>query len=274
MSSGDADGFRPALVCILGPSGRMGRALIDGSAGRADVRVASAVDREGAPGIGGLINEGSGAGVTVTSDLREGLLVSEVYIDFTTVAATIASAKLAAELAKPAVIGTTGLSADDEIALDNLAKVAPIVVASNFSLGVNLLVGLVTKAASVLGPQWDAEVIETHHRAKRDAPSGTALTLAKAIAEGHKSQYDEVKCHGRDGDVGPRPLGQIGVHAVRGGDVVGEHTVSLFGAGERVELSHKATSRAIFAAGALRAAAWVKDQPPGRYDMLDVLGLR
>lgn len=264
----------PALVCVLGPSGRMGRALLDGSAGRTDVRVAAAVDREGAPGLGGKVVEGSGAAVEVTADLREGLLVSEVYIDFTTAAATVASARLATELAKPAVIGTTGLSPDDEIALANLAKVAPIVVASNFSLGVNLLVGLVTKAAAVLGPTWDAEVVETHHRAKRDAPSGTALTLAQAIAAGHGSSYAEVHCHGRDGDVGPRPQGEIGVHAVRGGDVVGEHTVSLFGAGERIELSHKATSRAIFAAGALRAAAWVKDQPPGRYDMLDVLGLR
>jgi len=264
----------PALVCVLGPSGRMGRALLDASAGRTDVRISAAVDREDAPALGNRVNEGSGAGVEVSADLRAGFLISEVYIDFTTVSSTVAAARLATELAKPAVIGTTGLSAEDEIALEGLAKVAPIVVASNFSLGVNLLVGLVTKAAAVLGPTWDAEVVETHHRAKRDAPSGTALTLAKAIAAGHGSSYAEMHRHGRDGDVGPRPQGEIGVHAVRGGDVIGEHTVSLYGAGERIELSHRATSRSIFAAGALRAAAWVKDQPPGRYDMLDVLGLR
>lgn len=260
----------PALVCLLGPSGRMGHALLAAAAGRGDVRIAAAVDRPQAPGLGGTV-----AGeVVVGDDLRAGLIATEVYIDFTTPAATVAAARLAAELAKPAVIGTTGLGADDEVALAQLARLAPIVVASNFSLGVNLLVGLVAKAARVLGPTWDAEVVETHHRAKRDAPSGTALTLAQAIAAGHGRSYAEVACHGRDGEVGPRPEGQIGVHAVRGGDVVGEHTVSLFGAGERLELSHRATSRAIFAAGALRAAAWVKDQPPGRYDMLDVLGLR
>ena len=259
-----------ALVCVLGPSGRMGRAVLDASAGRTDVRISAAIDRVDAPGLGGLV----AGDVLVGEDLRAGLLVSEVYIDFTTAAATAAAARLATELTKPAVIGTTGLSEHDEAAVAALARVAPIVVASNFSLGVNLLVGLVTKAAQILGPSWDAEVVEIHHRAKRDAPSGTALTLAQAIAAGHGSSYAEVHCHGRDGEVGARPQGQIGVHAVRGGDVVGEHTVSLFGAGERIELSHRATSRAIFAAGALRAAAWVKDQPPGRYDMLDVLGLR
>lgn len=268
MSGGPA--AAPALVCLLGPSGRMGRAILDASAGRHDVRIAAAVDKADAPGLGHPV----AGGVVVGHELRAGLVATEVYIDFTTPAATVAAAHLATELAKPAVIGTTGLSAADEVALAQLAKLAPIVVASNFSLGVNLLVGLVGKAAQILGPSWDAEIVETHHRAKRDAPSGTALTLAQAVAAGHGSSYEAVHCHGRDGDVGPRPLGQIGVHAVRGGDVVGEHTISLFGAGERLELSHRATSRTIFAAGALRAAAWVKDQPPGRYDMLDVLGLR
>jgi 4-hydroxy-tetrahydrodipicolinate reductase len=263
-----------ALVCVLGPSGRMGRALLDASAGRSDVRISAAVDRPGAPGLGLAIPAAVADHIVVGDDLRDGLLVSDVYIDFTAPAATGAAARLATELTKPAVIGTTGLSAHEEAAVEALARVAPVVVASNFSLGVNLLVGLVTKAAQILGPGWDAEVVELHHRAKRDAPSGTALTLAQAIAAGHGSSYADVHRHGRDGDVGPRPQGEIGVHAVRGGDVIGEHTVSLFGAGERLELSHRATSRAIFAAGALRAAAWVKDQPPGRYDMLDVLGLR
>ncbi|MDQ3370699.1 MAG: 4-hydroxy-tetrahydrodipicolinate reductase, partial [Myxococcota bacterium] len=174
---------------------------------------------------------------------------------------------------RAAVIGTTGLAPDDEAAIDALAAVAPVVVAANFSLGVNLLLGLVKTAARALGTEWDAEVVETHHRAKRDAPSGTALMIARAIAAGHGSTYDEVKRHTRDGDVGARPRGEIGVSAVRGGDVIGEHTAVFFGPAERIELTHRATSRAIFAAGALRAAAWAVGQPPGRYDMLDVLGL-
>ena len=145
-------------------------------------------------------------------------------------------------------------------------------VAANFSLGVNLVLGLVRTAASVLGTEWDAEVVETHHRAKRDAPSGTALMIARAIAAGHGSDYDAVKRHARDGDIGPRPRGEIGVSTVRGGDVIGEHTATFFGAAERIEIGHRASSRSIFAAGALRAAAWVVGKSPGRYDMLDVLG--
>jgi 4-hydroxy-tetrahydrodipicolinate reductase len=182
-------------------------------------------------------------------------------------------ASLARARRTPAVIGTTGLASEDEAAVAALAEVAPIVVAANFSLGVNLVLGLVRTAARTLGPDWDAEVIETHHRAKRDAPSGTALMIAKAIAAGHASDYEAVKRHTRDGDVGARPRGEIGVQSIRGGDVIGEHTAFFFGAAERIEISHRATSRAIFAAGALRAAAWVVGKPPGRYDMLAVLGL-
>ncbi len=245
----------------------MGRALIDASAGRADVRVVAAVDRPDAPGLGDKIGP-----VIATSDAAAGLAAADVYIDFTSPAATRTIAKLALERKLPAVIGTTGLTADDEAALDALAKVAPIVVAANFSLGVNLLLGLVKQAAAVLGPEWDAEVVETHHRAKRDAPSGTALMIARAIAAGHGSSYDAVKRHTRDGDIGPRPRGEIGVSTIRGGDVIGEHTAAFFGAAERIEITHRATSRSIFAAGALRAAAWVVGKPPGRYDMLAVLG--
>jgi 4-hydroxy-tetrahydrodipicolinate reductase len=248
----------------------MGQAVIDGAAGHPEIRICAAVDRSDAVGLASVV----AGDVVVTSDLRAGLALAQVYVDFTTVGSSVAAAGVAAELGKAAVIGTTGFSAQDEAAIEALARVSPVVVASNFSLGVNLLVGLVTRAAHALGPTWDAEIVEVHHRAKRDAPSGTALTLAHAIAAGHGSHYDEVKRHGRDGQVGARPSGEIGVHAVRGGDVVGEHTVSLFGAGERIELSHLATSRTIFAAGALRAATWVVSQPPGRYDMLDVLGLR
>ncbi len=245
----------------------MGRALIDAAAGRSDVRVVAAVDRPDAAGLGVQVGP-----VIATSDPAAGLEACDVYIDFTSPAATRVLAMLAVEHKCPAVIGTTGLTAEDEAAIDALAKVAPIVVAANFSLGVNLLLGLVKQAAQMLGTEWDAEVVETHHRAKRDAPSGTALMIARAIAAGHGSDYEAVKRHSRDGDIGPRPQGQIGVSTVRGGDVIGEHTASFFGPAERIEISHRASSRAIFAAGALRAAAWVVGKPPGRYDMLAVLG--
>lgn len=257
-----------ARVCVLGPSGRMGRAVIDTAASRGDVVISAAVDRPGAPGLGAPIG-----GVIATEDLAAGLDACDVYSDFTSPAATRSAALAAAARRRPAVIGTTGLGPDDEAAVAALAQVAPIVVASNFSLGVNLMRGLARTAARVLGPDWDAEVVETHHRAKRDAPSGTALTIAREIAAGHGSDYDQVKRHTRDGDVGARPRGEIGVSTVRGGDVVGEHTAYFFGPAERIEISHRASSRHIFAAGALRAAAWVVGKPPGRYDMLAVLGL-
>lgn len=259
-----------AKVCVLGPSGRMGRALIDASAGRTDVRIAAAVDRPDAPVLGTQV----ASGVVATSDLAAGLAAADVYIDFTAPAATRTAAVAAQAARRPAVIGTTGLAAEDEAALAQLAEVAPIVVAANFSLGVNLVLGLVQQAARALGPDWDAEVLETHHRAKRDAPSGTALMIARAIAAGHGVDYDAVKRHTRNGDVGPRPRGEIGVSSVRGGDVIGEHVAMFFGPAERIEIGHRASSRAIFAAGALRAAAWVVGKPPGRYDMLDVLGLK
>ncbi|HET7500110.1 MAG TPA: 4-hydroxy-tetrahydrodipicolinate reductase [Kofleriaceae bacterium] len=259
-----------ARVCVLGPSGRMGKALLDAAVGRDEVRIAAAIDRPDAPGLGNQI----AAEVVATADLEAGLTACDVYIDFTSPAATRAVAEAAARHARAAVIGTTGLGPADEAAITQLSRVAPVVVAANFSLGVNLVLGLVRQAARALGPAWDAEVVEAHHRGKRDAPSGTALMIARAIAAGHGSDYDHVKRHTRDGDVGPRPRGEIGVSAVRGGDVIGEHTAYFFGAAERLEISHRATSRSIFAVGALRAAAWVFGQPPGRYDMLDVLGLQ
>ena len=257
-------------ICVLGPSGRMGHALLEAAAGRDDLRVTSAVQRLDAQGLGAPV----AGGVLATADVDAGLDACDVYIDFTSPAATRAVAAAAARHRRAAVIGTTGLGPADEALLDQLAQVAPIVVAANFSLGVNLLLGLVQQAARALGPTWDAEVVEAHHRAKRDAPSGTALLIARAIAAGHGVDYDAVKRHTRDGDVGPRPRGEIGVSSIRGGDVIGEHTAYFFGAAERIEISHRATSRAIFATGALRAAVWAVGQPPGRYDMLDVLGLQ
>ena len=240
----------------------MGRSVLDAVAGRNDVTMVAAVDRADAPGVG----------ISATADLGAAFDACDVYIDFTTPASTRAAAIAATPRRRAAVIGTTGLSAADDEAIAALIQVAPVVIAANFSLGVNLVLGLARQAARTLGPEWDAEVVETHHRGKRDAPSGTALAIAKAIASGHGVDYDRVKRHVRDGDVGPRPRGEIGVASVRGGDVIGEHVVYFFGPAERIEIAHRASSRAIFATGALRAASWVVDKPPGRYDMLDVLG--
>jgi 4-hydroxy-tetrahydrodipicolinate reductase len=239
-------------VLVHGSAGRMGRAVIEAAAGRSDIAIAAQVDRG--------------------DDLVAGLEACDVYIDFSSPDATRLAAQQAMLRKRPAVVGTTGLGSADEHAVAELARVAPVVVAANFSLGVNVVLGLVQKAARALA-DWDAEVVETHHSKKRDAPSGTALAIARAIAAGHGADYDAVKRHARDGDVGPRPHGEIGVASVRGGDVIGEHVAYFFGAAERVEIAHRATSRSIFAVGALHAAAWVVGKPPGRYSMLDVLGL-
>jgi 4-hydroxy-tetrahydrodipicolinate reductase len=171
------------------------------------------------------------------------------------------------------VIGTTGLSAEARAAIMHAGATVPLVVAPNFSLGVNLLCGLVEQAARALGEDFDLEVVELHHRAKRDAPSGTAIAIAEAMARGRGLDYPSARRYAREGDVGPRRTAEIGVVAVRGGDVVGEHTAYLLGPNERLELTHRATSRAVFARGAVRAAAWVVKQPPGVYSMRDVLGL-
>jgi 4-hydroxy-tetrahydrodipicolinate reductase len=246
----------------------MGHAVIAAAADRTDLRVAAAVDRQSALVIGTEVAPGVRAG----SDFAAGFAAADVYIDFTSPDGTRTAAEAARANKIAAVIGTTGLGEADERAITELAKVAPVVVAANFSLGVNLVLGLVKQAAKALGPEWDAEVVEIHHKAKRDAPSGTALAIARAIAAGHGVDYDRVKRHTRDGDVGARPRGEIGVASVRGGDIIGEHTAYFFGAAERIEITHRATDRAIFAYGALKAACWAVGKPPGRYDMLDVLG--
>ena len=240
-------------VVVVGAAGKMGRAVQDAARARADLTITGTVDQGDA--------------------VAAALAGCDVYIDFSTPASTLAAAQAAIAAKKAAIVGTTGLTADVDGVLGELARVAPIVVAANFSLGVNLMLGLVRQAARALGPDWDAEVVETHHKAKRDAPSGTALAIAKAIAAGHGSDYDAVKRHARDGEVGARPRGEIGVATVRGGDVVGEHVAYFFGQAERLEIAHRATSRGIFATGALVAAAWIVGKPPGRYTMLDVLGL-
>jgi 4-hydroxy-tetrahydrodipicolinate reductase len=198
---------------------------------------------------------------------------TEAVIDFTFHEAVPANIAKAAEDGIVYVIGTTGLTEEEQKCVDEAAKKIPVVQSGNYSLGINLLLGLVEKASKILGVEYDCEVVEMHHRNKKDSPSGTALMLAKAAAEGRGQDFDRVAVFGREGMVGERPQGEIAVHAVRGGSVIGDHTVMFAGDVERIEITHKAQTREAFAAGALRAACWAAGKKPGIYTMRDVLGL-
>lgn len=207
-------------------------------------------------------------------DPAAALAVGEVVIDFSGAPALVPLLGACRASGKPLVIGTTGHTAEQRATIQQAAGEIPIVFAANFSVGVNTLFWLTRQAAQILGPDFDLEIIEVHHRLKKDAPSGTARRLAEILAEARGLDYETDARHGREGIVGARGAREIGVHAVRGGDVVGEHTVVFADVGERVELVHKASSRETFALGALRSAAWLRGRPPGLYDMEDVLGLR
>ncbi len=256
-------------LCILGPSGRTGGQVVDLVAEHDDLDLVACVDRHGSDLIGRELIPG----VVVSTDVAAAIAGADVYIDFTTPTATTAAARAATASATAAVIGTTGLDTDAIDAIDALAAVAPVVTAPNFSLGVNLLFGLAESAARALGRDFDLEVVELHHHHKRDAPSGTALALGQALADGRGIDFAEHRRCARDGEVGARADDEIGIVAVRGGDIVGEHTAYLIGKSERIEITHRAASRAIFAAGALRAATWAAGKPAGRYTMKQVLGL-
>ncbi len=212
-------------------------------------------------------------GVLATDDASELFRLSDVVIDFTLPTATALHAALAAQTGTALLVGTTGLGPSERAALDKAAAAAPVLVAANTSLGVVLMQSLVRQAAAALGEDWDIEIVEMHHRHKIDAPSGTAWALGQAAAEGRKVDLDEVADRGRDGHTGARKTGAIGFASLRGGDVVGEHTVVYAGASERIELTHKANDRRIFAVGAVRAARWLAGKPAGAYRMSDVLGL-
>lgn len=240
-------------VAILGAAGRMGRMLCALAEANPELELVARVDV--ADGFDTTWPDGT-----------------EAVVDFTFHTAVPANVEKAAAAGVAYVIGTTGLSADEQARVDACAQKIPIVQAANYSLGVNLLLDLVRKAAAVLGTDYDIEVVEMHHRHKKDAPSGTALMLARAAAAGRQVELDDVACYGRHGIVGERPEGQIALHALRGGSVVGDHTVMFAGDVERVEITHKAQGREAFAAGALRAAQWAAGRAPSHYDMRDVLG--
>jgi 4-hydroxy-tetrahydrodipicolinate reductase len=254
----------------------MGRMLVKVIAEQPGLQLAAATGRPDSPSLGQDAGQLAGLqpiGVTVTSDLDRSF-DADVIVDFTTPAATAWTVTQAAEREVPMVIGTTGLSTQERKAVDKAARKIPIVLSANMSLGVNVLFGLISQAAAALGDAYDVEIVETHHRHKRDSPSGTALAMADVLAHALGRDLARVGSYGRKGDVGARPAGEIGVHAVRGGDVVGDHSVYFLGLGERLEISHRASSRETFARGALRAAEWLVERDPGIYDMQDVLGLR
>jgi 4-hydroxy-tetrahydrodipicolinate reductase len=241
-------------IIITGAQGRMGLTLLRCAERIPDIEVV------------GQIDEGD--------NLRASIERADVVIDFSFHDATAGFAEECAQHKKALVIGTTGHNDAQKAEILNLKTQIPIVWSSNYSTGVNTLFWLTRKAAEILGPHFDLEIVEMHHRLKKDAPSGTADTLAKILAEVRRQQLKEVIRHGREGLVGERTATEIGMHSIRGGDVVGDHTVIFATNGERVELTHKASSRETFANGALRAAQWAVKQQPGLYDMQDVLGLK
>ena len=263
-------------VVIIGAAGRMGQALVRGARRLESVLVAGAVERADCPALGkdaGLLAGEGEMGIAIVSDLSATAAKGDVLIDFSFHAAVPTNVRAAVELRKAMVIGTTGLTPEEKAVLVEAAKRIPIVHAPNMSLGGNLLFSLVREAARVLGQDYDCEIVEVHHRFKKDAPSGTALRLAEKAAEGRGQDLKAVAVYGREGITGERPRGQIGIHALRCGDVVGDHTVEFSTLGERVQLTHRATSRDCLATGALKAAEWVAGRAPGLYDMQDVLGV-
>jgi 4-hydroxy-tetrahydrodipicolinate reductase len=265
----------PGIV-ITGASGRMGQMLVKTALASDKVTLAACLERPGHAWIGRDIGEcmgGGATGIKVTDDPLEAFAKAQGVIDFTAPDATVEFAALAAQARAVHVIGTTGLEPSHIAKIDAASRHAVIVRAGNMSLGVNLLVGLTRKVAAALDADWDIEVVEAHHRMKVDAPSGTALMLGEAAAQGRGISLSDAKVSGRDGITGARATGSIGFSAIRGGDIVGEHDVIFASEGERIVLRHLATDRSIFAKGALRAVLWGQGKTPGHYDFSDVLGL-
>ncbi|MBI3672895.1 MAG: 4-hydroxy-tetrahydrodipicolinate reductase [Rhizobiales bacterium] len=263
-------------LAIAGAGGRMGRVLTRIVHETPGAEVAGGLEAKGSPHIGADLGTLAGVGalgIAVSDDPLALFTRIDGVIDFTVPAASLAFAELSAQARIVHVIGTTGIDEAGEAAIKAAARHACIVKSGNMSLGVNLLAAMVRKVAAALGEEFDIEVLEMHHRAKIDAPSGTALLLGKAAAQGRGIDLKQRSVRVRDGHTGARPAGDIGFATLRGGSVVGEHTVMFAGPAERIELTHKAESRDIFARGAVRAALWAMDQKPGLYAMSDVLGL-
>jgi len=257
-------------IHVHGATGRMGRNIVRALADAEGLVLVGAVDRQALAVDAGTLAGVHALGVNITDQLSA--MRGDVVIDFSRSEATEALAKQAQEMGFALVVGTTGLEPSAFAALDEAARVVPVIIAPNTSVGVTVLAHLAQLATKLLGAGFDAEIVEMHHNQKADAPSGTALRIADAVLAAKGLDRSALRT-GRDGKPGPRTKNEVGVLAMRGGDVIGDHTLVLAGEGERIELTHKATDRALFAKGALRAARWIANRPPGRYEMRDVLGL-
>jgi len=251
-------------VAIAGANGRMGRTLIEGVLAEPALKLAAALDVAGK----------EVQGMAITADVKAAVAACDVLVDFTRPEGTLSHLRACVQARKKMVIGTTGFSENDKAEIAKAGKEIAIVMSPNFAIGVNVVFKLAETAAAALGDAYDVEIIEAHHRHKVDAPSGTALKLGEVVAGALKRNLAKDAQHGRQGDTGERPPKQIGFHAIRGGDIVGEHTVVFAGIGERVEVAVRSQSRMTYAAGALRAALWLENRGPGLYDMADVLGLK
>lgn len=268
--------MKPLAIGIVGCAGRMGRMVAQAVDATEGCALAGGIEPPGAAAVGQDLGElaGIGAkGLPVGDDAAALFAAADVVIDFTTPQALLVHAGLAGKTKTGYVVGTTGLGVEHEATLNAAAAKTAVVQSANMSLGVNLMLVLVEQVSAALGPDFDIEILEMHHRHKVDAPSGTALALGRSAAAGRGVALEAVAQKVRDGVTGPRRVGDIGFATLRGGDVAGEHSVIFAGEGERLELTHKAGTREIFARGAVRAALWCRDRPPGRYTMRDVLGL-
>lgn len=264
-------------VAVTGAAGRMGKTLIEAIDLNPNAELTAAIEWAQSPAIGSDSGELAGLGkngIAIVADIEDVLEDFDVLIDFTAPTATVANSAVCSSHAKKMIIGTTGCSDDEKADIAAAASRSAICMATNFSTGVNVCFKLLKDAAKILGDDYDVEIVEAHHRHKVDAPSGTALSMGEAVAEGLQRNLKDVAIYGREGQVGARPDKEIGFATVRGGDVVGDHTVMFLADGERVEISHKASSRMSFARGAVRAAVWIAAQDKGLFDMQDVLGLR
>lgn len=263
-------------IIVSGAAGRMGRAIIGAVQAADDIRLTGAIERKGHPALGqdaGLLAGKGDLGIPLVSEIDPLLKASDVLIDFSAPDAALLYVEACVKTGIPAVVGTTGLASDQVTSMTLFSRTLPIVFAPNMSVGVNLLFKLAEAAAGALGDGYDVEIIEAHHRLKKDAPSGTAMRLAKVVADALGRDLDQTACYSRRGLIGERKKDEIGIQTIRAGDIVGEHTLILAGPGERLELTHRAHNRDNFALGAIRAAGWIVNQPAGLYTMADVLGL-
>lgn len=264
---------------VTGAAGRMGARIINVLSTSEGIRLSGALERKGHPlagqdscGPAGL--PGGGVLIMITDDLAAALKAGDVLIDFTFPDASLENIRVCADLGKPLVIGSTGFSSEQLGEMAQYAQKIPCVLSPNMSIGVNLCFKILDEVARTIGEDYDMEIVEAHHRMKKDAPSGTAVKMAQIIAQAVKRNLEEVGVYARKGVIGERSKKEIGIQTLRAGDIVGEHTVLFAGKGERIEITHRAHSRDTFAAGAVRAAKWVVGKKPGLYDMQDVLGLK